>query len=73
MAAGWKGDVLSVKLTAPPVDGAANRACVEFVAGLLGTKKGSVTLVSGVSAREKVLRIEGMSGEEVRRRINSGV
>lgn len=66
---GWHDGVLSVKLTAPPVKGAANRACVEFLAGQLGAKKSDITLVSGHTSREKVLEITGLSREETERRI----
>ena len=73
MVVGWKGDSLSVKLTAPPVEGAANKACIEFIAGLLGVKKGSVTILSGAASRDKIFRIEGVSREDVRRIIIESV
>jgi len=56
---GWQGDVLSVKLTAPPVGGAANKACIEFLADQLGIKKSRIALVSGHTSREKVFEITG--------------
>lgn len=66
---GWKGDVLAVKLTAPPVDGAANKACLEFLADKLDVKKAQITLVSGHTSREKVFEIEGLTESEVRKRL----
>lgn len=65
---GWQDDVLGIKLTAPPVEGAANKACIEFLADKLGVKKSQVTLVSGATSREKIFEIEGLSKEEIRQR-----
>ena len=60
---GWQDGVLSIKLTAPPVEGAANKACIEFLADQLGVKKSQITLISGQTSREKLFEIEGMSPE----------
>ena len=62
---GWRGDVLSVKITAPPVEGAANEAVVRFMADVLGVRKSQVELVSGEKSREKTLRIAGLTQAEV--------
>ncbi len=66
---GWRGDVLCVKITAPPVDGAANAALVKFVADVLRVRKSQVQLVSGEKSREKTFRIEGLSDSELRQRL----
>lgn len=66
---GWRGDVLCVKITAPPVEGAANAAIVKFVADALGVRKSQVELVSGEKSREKTLKILGLSDTEARERI----
>jgi uncharacterized protein len=66
---GELGDALKVSLTAPPIDGAANGACVEFFAKLLKVARSSVTIASGHSSRRKVIRVTGISAEEVRRRL----
>ena len=68
---GWRNGVLSIKITAPPVEGAANKSCVEFVAEVLGIKKSQVRLAAGEKSREKVLLIEGLSETEVRDRIDA--
>lgn len=68
-AAGWRDGVLQVRLTAPPVEGAANAACIELLAGLLGVPKSAITLVSGGHAREKSLRIAGRTEAEVKERL----
>ena len=65
---GEVGDALKVALTAPPVDGKANEACVEFFAKLLKVPRSSVTIASGQTSRNKVIRVVGLSAEELRRR-----
>jgi uncharacterized protein (TIGR00251 family) len=63
------GDALKVALTAPPVEGKANAACIEFFAKLLNVPRSSVTIASGQNSRSKVIRVAGRSAEEVRRRL----
>jgi uncharacterized protein (TIGR00251 family) len=69
---GWREGVLYLHLTAPPVEGLANKACVEFLAERLGVKRSSITLVSGEKSRDKVLQIEGLSREELEQKIGVG-
>lgn len=59
------GDAYRIKVTAPPVDGKANEALVEFLAKRLGVAKGGVQIVSGLSSRLKRVRVTGLSSEEV--------
>ena len=66
---GWRDDVLAVKLTAPPVEGAANKACIEFLADELRVKKSQVTLVSGAASRDKVFEIASISQAQLHRRL----
>ena len=66
---GQLGDALKVALTAPPVEGRANEACIEFFAEILKVPRASITIVSGQSSRNKVIRVTGMSAEELRRRL----
>jgi uncharacterized protein len=63
------GDALKVSITVPPVEGRANEACIEFFAKLLKVPRSSVTIASGQSSRNKVMRVAGLSAEEVRKRI----
>jgi uncharacterized protein (TIGR00251 family) len=63
---GVDGQALRVKLTAPPVGGAANIALCEFLARVLGVRKSAVTLVAGQSSRHKVVRVEGLTADQVR-------
>ena len=55
---GPHADSLKIKLTAPPVEGAANKMCVAFFAKLLKLPKSAVEIVSGHSARNKVLMFQ---------------
>jgi uncharacterized protein (TIGR00251 family) len=66
---GEVGDALKVALTAPPVDGKANEACIEFFAKLLNLPRSSVTIAAGQTSRNKVIRVAGWSAEEIRRRL----
>ena len=66
---GEVGDALKIALTAPPVDGKANEACIEFLARLLNVPRSSVTIAAGQTSRNKVIRVAGLSAEEVRRRL----
>jgi uncharacterized protein len=66
---GELGDRLKLSLTAPPIHGKANQACVEFLAKLLKLPRSSVTIASGQTGRNKVIRVTGLSCEEVRKRI----
>jgi len=66
---GELGDALKVSLTAPPVGGRANDACIEFFAKLLKVPRSSVTIASGQSSHRKVIRVVGLSVEEITKRI----
>ena len=61
--AGAHNGAVKIALTAPPVDGAANKALVEFLARMLGVPKGSVRLLSGETSRNKVVRVEGIDAQ----------
>jgi uncharacterized protein (TIGR00251 family) len=56
---GIQGEELKIRLTSPPVDGAANKLCREFVANLFDVAKSSVEIISGETSRHKRLRISG--------------
>ena len=66
-----EGGGLKIRLTAPPVDGAANEALVKFLARSLGVSKSQVEIVSGHTSRHKVIRIDGLSSEDVDRLLNN--
>ncbi len=67
---GELGDALKVSLTTPPVDGRANEACIEFFAKLLKVPRSSVTIASGQTSRNKVIRIAGVTAQQVRERLS---
>lgn len=69
--AGELGDALKLSLTAPPVEGRANEACIEFLANLLNVPRPSVTIASGQSSRRKVIRVAGLSADELRKRLST--
>lgn len=56
---GIRGDELKIRITSPPVDGAANKLCREFVADLFNVAKSAVDVISGETSRHKRLRISG--------------
>lgn len=67
---GLHGDALKLNVTAPPTDGSANKAVIEFIADLLSLPKASVALKSGASSRRKTLRVK-MSIAEVDAKITA--
>ena len=66
---GELGDALKLSLTAPPIENRANEACVEFFAKLLRVPRSSVTIASGHTGRNKVIRVAGVTGQYVRDRL----
>ena len=67
--AGRHGDAVKVRLAAPPVDGAANEALVRFLAEALDLPRRAVRIVSGLSARQKVVEVDGLSAADLERRL----
>jgi uncharacterized protein len=63
------GDALKLALTAPPIEGRANEACIEFFAKLLKVPRSSVSIAAGQNNRNKVIRVAGVSAGEVRKRL----
>jgi hypothetical protein len=70
---GTRGDALHVRVAPPPVDGRANVACAELVAGVLGVPRSSVELVSGERSRMKRLRVQGVEVSRVRRVLDDAI
>ena len=63
------GDELKIKVTAPPVDSAANEAVLRLVAETLDCPRGAVQLVRGNTSRHKQLIVQGLSVETVMERL----
>jgi len=66
---GWTGDTLNIRLTAPPVEGAANAACLAFLADLLDLPQSQLEILRGERSRNKVVQITGLTQDEVRARL----
>ena len=78
MVAGAYGDAIKIKLTAPPVDGAANRMCIQFLAKCLKVPRSSLEIISGHTGRNKRLLLRypdskppGTEAEALKHRILS--
>jgi uncharacterized protein len=66
---GELGDALKLSLTAPAIHGRANEAYIDFFAKLLNLPRSSITIASGQRSRSKVIRVSGLSSEQVRTRM----
>jgi hypothetical protein len=69
--AGLHGDALKLRLTAPPVEGAANAACLRFLADLLGVSRARLSVLSGAKSRQKLIRITNISVGTLRAQLRS--
>jgi len=69
---GKNGDEWKLAVTAPPVEGRANQACIELVAERLGIPRSAVRIARGHSGRKKILEIEGLPIGEIERRLGEG-
>ncbi|HTP04706.1 MAG TPA: DUF167 domain-containing protein [Nitrospirota bacterium] len=61
---------LKIRLTAPPVDGAANEALIRFLANTLSVARSQVDIVSGLTSRDKIVRISGVGNADAERLLN---
>ena len=61
-----------VRVAAPPVEGRANHALRKLIAKRAGVAAGRVSVIRGERSRDKLVRVEGMTAEELRRAIASG-
>jgi hypothetical protein len=69
---GKVGDAFKLSITASPIDGKANEARVEFFANLLEVPRSSVTIASGHTSRRKMIRIAGVTSQQLRHKLNVG-
>ena len=65
--AGIHGDHLKIRITAPPVEGMANEALIEFLSESLKISRRNVCIVSGHSSRNKIVEVRGVELEAVQR------
>ena len=67
------GDALKIALTAPPVEGRANDACIEFLAEFLKVPRSSITIAAGETSRNKVIRVHGVVASAVEERLKAAI
>jgi hypothetical protein len=67
--AGEQDGAFKVKVTAPPVEGAANDACIKLLAGELKLKKSQMEIFSGAKSRRKTVLIKNISRAELEKKI----
>lgn len=67
----WEQGSIKARLTAPPVEGAANEALIALLATQLALPKRAITIVQGASGRQKVVEIEGLTPEELAKKLSS--
>ncbi|MFL5628409.1 MAG: DUF167 domain-containing protein [Ktedonobacteraceae bacterium] len=67
----WEEGMLKARITAPPVDGAANEALVALLAAQLGLPRRAITIVRGASSRQKTVEIVGMTLEDMQQKLKS--
>jgi hypothetical protein len=64
---GERAGAIVIRLRAPPVDGKANAALIEFIANAANLPRSRVEIVRGATAREKVVRVAGIAEKDLRR------
>lgn len=67
--AGTHGEAIKVRLTAPPVDDAANEMLVTLLAKYFAVAARSVRIISGAHSRSKIVEVDGITVEDVRRHL----
>jgi uncharacterized protein (TIGR00251 family) len=67
---GAQGNELRVKVTAPPVDGAANEALIRLLADELDCPRHQIQLLRGQTSRHKTIKVQGIKEDEVLRKLN---
>jgi uncharacterized protein len=68
---GLHGNALKLLLMAPPIEGAANAACLHFLATLLGISQARLSIIRGTKTRHKLIRITNMSVDTLRARLRN--
>ena len=58
---GVYNDALKIRLTSPPVDNKANKACMSFFAKWLGISPSKISIVQGLSSKNKIIEVDGLT------------
>ena len=69
--AGVEGDALKIRLTAPPIEGKANAALVNFLAKFLNVSRSQIEIVIGEKSKHKMVRVRGVTATQVQTKIAS--
>lgn len=69
----WNQGKLKVRLTAPPVNGAANEALIALLAEQLGLPRRHISIVRGATGRQKTVEIVGVTPEDVQQKLKSNL
>src|SRR4030067_3817501 len=67
---GVRGDALLISVTAAPEKGKANQACIALLAQILKIPKSAIDILSGETHPEKVMRVRGVTKEQIRERLS---
>jgi uncharacterized protein (TIGR00251 family) len=67
--AGVEGDAIKIRLNAPPVEGKANEALIEFLADELGVRRAQIEIVMGQTSRHKVVRVSGVTAKQIEEKL----
>jgi|TARA_B100001964_G_scaffold151564_1_gene166813 hypothetical protein len=68
---GLQDEYLKIRITSPPVDGAANKMCIKFLAKILNISPSQIAIISGQNGRKKIIRIDGMNTSKFLKKIPS--
>ncbi len=69
--AGTIGNALKLALTAPPIEGRANQAVIDFLGEWLAVPRSSITIAAGQTSRNKIIRVAGLTAAQVQARLRS--
>lgn len=67
--AGVEGEAIKIRLRAPPVDGQANKALIEFLADALNLPRANIEIVTGQTSRHKIVRVRGATAKQIEAKI----
>lgn len=69
---GWMGDKLKIRVTAVPEKGKANKAVIQLLSRELGIPTSRIVLIKGSSSSNKTVEVDGLSSDELNRKLRSG-